>query len=73
MPHTSVLSHDGVRQQQTPTMVSMATRIPKVERAAGKNSKGVRPTVLDVHAIPKESITPALVVIPTNSPQNHYF
>jgi hypothetical protein len=31
----------------------------------------VRYAWVRVHGIPKESITPALVVIPTNSPQNH--
>jgi hypothetical protein len=29
--------------------------------------------VLDVDAIPLDSITRALLVIPTNSPQNHCF
>jgi hypothetical protein len=68
LAHTSVLSPDKARHEQTTLTASMANPQSR-ERGPGK-AKGYGPLVLDVHAIPKESITPALVVIPTNSLQN---
>jgi hypothetical protein len=49
----------------------IGTEAPK-SRAVGEGSN-VQYAQVRVDGIPTDSIAPALVVIPTNSPQNHYF
>ena len=53
-------------------MVTVVTRMPKVERLVGKRSDGLRPLAAsDIDAIPTDSNTRALVVIPTVSRRKH--